>query len=119
MAGLAARYDVHPTMAARQTVLAGFSGNHERHRLLEAEIKELRARRASDRPVGEPRGESTIRSASSGSARRSRSSPLNLPAAGDDAQFLETPFYGARWLRRHHCAMTDGRTRGTGSIPTC
>ena len=51
MAELAARYDVHPTLIAnwkkkaRQTVLAGFSGNHERHEASrEAEIKELRAK---------------------------------------------------------------------------
>ena len=51
MAELAARYDVHPNLIAnwkqkaRQTVLAGFSGNHERHEasqlVTEAEIKEL------------------------------------------------------------------------------
>ena len=53
MAELAARYDVlvHPNLianwkkTARQTVLAGFSGHHERHEALrEAEIKELRAK---------------------------------------------------------------------------
>ena len=51
MAELAARYDVHPNLIAnwkqkaRQTVLAGFSGNHERQEASrEAEIKELRAK---------------------------------------------------------------------------
>ena len=51
MAELAARYDVRPNLIAnwkqkaRQTVLAGFSGNHERHEASrEAEIKELRAK---------------------------------------------------------------------------
>ena len=51
MADLAARDDVHPNLIAnwkkkaRQTVLAGFSGNHDRHEASrEAEIKELRAK---------------------------------------------------------------------------
>ena len=50
MAELAARYDVHPNLMAnwkkqaRQTVRAGFSGNHERQEASrETEITELRA----------------------------------------------------------------------------
>ena len=50
MAELAARYDVHPNLmtnwktTARQTVLAGFSGNHERQEASrETEVQELRA----------------------------------------------------------------------------
>ena len=51
MAELAACYDVHPHLianwkkTARQTVLAGFSGNHERQEASrETEVKELRAK---------------------------------------------------------------------------
>ena len=73
MAELAARDDVHPNLIAhwkkqaRQTVLAGFSGNHERQEASrETEITELRAkigelvieRDFCRRPsVGEPRPE--------------------------------------------------------------
>ena len=51
MAELLARYDVHPNLmanwkkTARQTVLAGFSGNHERQEASrETEVQELRAK---------------------------------------------------------------------------
>ena len=51
MAELAARYGVHPNLIAnwktkaRQTVLAGFSGNHERQEASrEAEIQQVRAK---------------------------------------------------------------------------
>ena len=51
MAFVVARYDVHPNLIAnwkkqaRQTVLAGFSGSHERQEASrETEITELRAK---------------------------------------------------------------------------
>ena len=136
MAELAARYDVHPNLIAnwkqkaRQTVLVGFSGNHERHEASrEAEIKEAAGEdwRARHRPRVFIQG---LRSVSPGrrvemvdptharlsivrqcrlvSVARSSfyyegtgESPLNLRLLrGIDAQFLETPFYGSRQMTR-------------------
>ena len=135
MAELAARYDVHPNLIAnwkkqaRQQVLAGFSGNHERHEASrETEIKELRAKIGElvierdfyPRPsVGEPRPESRdgrshharlsiVRQCHLVSIARSSfyyegqgESPVNLRLLRViDEQFLETPFYGSRQMTR-------------------
>ena len=136
MAELAARYDVHPNLItnwkkkARQTVLVGFSGNHERQEASrETEVRELRAKigefvierdffveglrslsRGRRVEMVDPNhtGLSIVRQCRLVSIARSSfyyestgETPLTLRLMRlIDEQFLETPFFGSRQMTR-------------------